>query len=296
MESAEYQVASASGIAQAPARPGAGARAARPARRGRAGGLGWIGRHTLPRGRRYAARGQAAMSLPGNDLALARPRCGTDEHRARGVLPASVAGCFRDVWTRNLRHRTPTLTYPLPPILCSLASHPPEDAMRDLTLYHRRHELRPLPQRGQSSARSGCLASRSNRSASGGQTCATTSAPWTPRPSKPRSAEAGYRATGAHDHGADRRHAARPRGHRVGQLVLLHRRSRDRRDGDVERGGAQRVRIEVKGGYTPAVVRVRAGRPSASISTATRPIPVPRRSSFRPSEFARSCRPIGRRR
>jgi plastocyanin domain-containing protein len=30
---------------------------------------------------------------------------------------------------------------------------------------------------------------------------------------------------------------------------------------DVERGGAQRVRIEVKGGYTPAVIRVRAGSP-----------------------------------
>lgn len=30
---------------------------------------------------------------------------------------------------------------------------------------------------------------------------------------------------------------------------------------DVERGGAQRVRIEVKGGYTPAVIRVRAGAP-----------------------------------
>ena len=29
----------------------------------------------------------------------------------------------------------------------------------------------------------------------------------------------------------------------------------------VERGGAQRVRIEVKGGYTPAVIRVRAGVP-----------------------------------
>jgi plastocyanin domain-containing protein len=30
---------------------------------------------------------------------------------------------------------------------------------------------------------------------------------------------------------------------------------------EVEDGGLQRVRVEVKGGYTPAVVRVRAGMP-----------------------------------
>ncbi len=30
---------------------------------------------------------------------------------------------------------------------------------------------------------------------------------------------------------------------------------------DVEAGGLQRIRIEVKGGYTPSVVRVRAGVP-----------------------------------
>ena len=43
-------------------------------------------------------------------------------------------------------------------------------------------------------------------------------------------------------------------------------------------GGMQRILVEVKGGYAPAVIRVRAGRRCGSIFIVTRPTPAPRRS------------------
>ena len=47
----------------------------------------------------------------------------------------------------------------------------------------------------------------------------------------------------------------------MGQLVLLRRRTDGGRAAVAGAGGVQRVRVEVKGGYTPALIRVRAGSP-----------------------------------
>ena len=73
--------------------------------------------------------------------------------------------------------------------------------------------------------------------------------------------EAGYRATARHDDRPDRRHACRCARHRVGQLVLLLRRPSWWRVRGARASGIQRITVQVKGGYAPAVIQVRAGTP-----------------------------------